>query len=533
MFTFIIKFFIVVLFCACLACLYARYNRIEAHPIGSIQQTHGSKKCRTILLLLSLSLYLFLAFVLSLSWLGGDDFFFPHPYNATLKEHLLHVAWKYCNWVSRFGEIIPGLTGISEIRWQHFLITPLFIVALPFALYRLIKRSGESICSPQGIAFYILTLSLLLIQPDGGSCWRNFRCYTASTNYLWPILGICYFLSFYRADQVFDPKRWRWTVPAMFALGLYAGWSIDCVTCILVPCCVGICVVKFIKKKCLLPQFAGCLGSICGAFMLFGSPAHSRRALAASESLSINVADMPFGEAFDLACSITSENVHILSAGAIQAYFGDFPVILRALFIPELMAEFLTCCGLALIVCAILAVFSLLTSPRTERKRILLIVASGLTLAFMSASAYIMSGIPGRMSFLPPIFTIIACSGFLVLRLPWKACLPLALSLLIYLLHITIPAAAEAYSYLPARAAHYQRIHQKIQAGERTLELPYPFETTPKDRLNLIKPSLFCDTFKGYPNTMACAYYDVDNIRTLPRSESSPKQGDGAPTNQE
>ncbi len=516
MLAFLIKFLLIVLVCALLAYFYARYNRVATIPAAPIQQKESNKKARIILLILCIASYTSLAFILSLSWIGGDDFFYPHPYAIPFKAHLDHALWKYCRWVSRFGEIIPGLTGVGEIRWQQFLITPIFIVLLPFALFRLIRRSGDSIASIQGIAFYILTLSLLLIQPDGNSCWRNFRCYTASTNYLWPLLGICYFLSFYRPDQQFPHKKWRWSVPALFLLGVYVGWSIECISCILAPCCIAVCILKFIKKRCLLPQFAGCLGIIIGTFMLFGSPAHSRRAAIASMNLPINVADMPFAEAFDLACSISSQNLHILRSGAIQAYFGDFPIILRPLFFPELMSEFLACCAVSLITCAILIIITRLAAPHNPHKHTYSIAAVGIFLSFLSASAYLMSGIPGRVSFLPATFILIATAGFLAFRAPWKATLPLALSLLVYLLHITIPAATEAYSYLPARAAYHHSIHQKIAAGERTLELPYPFLTQPKDRLNLIKPGIFGTSFVGYPNGIACSYYRIKNIRTLP-----------------
>ncbi|MBR1978060.1 MAG: hypothetical protein IJ985_00980 [Akkermansia sp.] len=531
MFIYLGKFLLAILFCSFLAFLYARYNKVTTLPsLTTNAHTNGQKKYRYVLVVLGVSLYLFLAFILSLSWIGGDDFFYPHPYNDSLINRLCHVAYKYCNWVSRFGEIIPGLTGIAESRWQQFLTTPIFVALIPFALFRLVKPSEVSIYSIQGVAFYILTVSLILIQPESYGCWRNFKCYTASTNYLWPLLGISYFLSFYRPDQQFNPKNFTKTVPGMFILGLYAGWSIECISCILAPCFAAICIYKYAKRRCYLPQFAGFLGVIMGTFMLFGSPAHSRRAQSASEALSLNIADMPFSDACDLACSITSQNVHTLSGGAIQAYFGDFPIILRPLFFPELMAEYLPCCMYSLTACAIL-IICLIFSKQNNKKQLLTLAGIGIFLSFLSATAYIMSGIPVRASFLPAVFIMIATAGFLILRSPHKAGMALALIMGGYLLHITIPAAYEAYTYLPARNAYHHLIHQKIAAGERTLELPYPLPTEPKDRLNLIKTGIFKENFDDYPNGMAREYYKVDNIRTLPRPKMNKSNVPSTSTN--
>lgn len=533
MFIYLGKLLLAILFCSFLAFLYARYNKVASIPaLSSNAHAIGNKKYGYILVALGISLYLFLAFILSLSWIGGDDFFYPHPYNDTLKTRLCHVAYKYCNWVSRFGEIIPGLTGIAESRWQQFLTTPLFVALIPFAVFRLIKPKEISICSIHGVAFYILTVSLLLIQPDSYGCWRNFKCYTASTNYLWPLLGISYFLSLYRPDQQFSPKNFVKTVPAMFLLGLYAGWSIECISCILAPCFAAICIYKIAKRRCFLPQFAGFIGVIMGTFMLFGSPAHARRAQSASEALSLNIADMPFSDAYDLACSITPQNVHTLSGGAIQAYFGDFPLILRPLFFPELMAEYLPCCMYSLIACGILIIYLFFTK-QSNKKQLLMLAGSGIFLSFLSATAYIMSGIPVRASFLPAVFIMIATAGFLILRSPHKVGMALAIITGAYLLHITIPAAYEAYTYLPARKAYHQLIHQKIAAGERTLELPYPLSTEPTDRLNLIKTGIFKESFDAYPNGMARAYYQVDNIRTLPRPKINTNSTSATPAHTE
>ena len=195
MILFIVKFFILVLAAITLAVLYAKYAYTPVTDIPGIQIQREKGRMKWVIVLVSTSLlfYAFLSFLLSLSWLGGDDFFFPH--NVPFSEHISHAIGKYCNGVSRFGESIVCLTGVSENRWQHFVLTPIFIILLPYTLFRLVKREQDTIFSAKGLIFYVLIISLLISQVPGFD-WRNFRCYAAATNYLWPLVTIALFLSY-------------------------------------------------------------------------------------------------------------------------------------------------------------------------------------------------------------------------------------------------------------------------------------------------------------------------------------------------
>ncbi len=522
MILFVVKFFIFVLVLIFLTMMYAKYAYT---PISTIsgrpeQRVKGEMKWGFILILTSLACYAFLSFLLSLSWLGGDDFFFPH--DQPFIENIKHASWKYCNWVSRFGETIVAFTGISENRWQHFIFTPLFVVLIPFALFRLIKENNTHIFNLKGFLFYLFILGILLIQPDSNS-WRNFRCYAASVNYLWPLLGITFFLSFYRSDQLFSSKKLFISVPSLFILGVYSGWSMECVSCFMIPILATICTIRAINKKCYLPQFAGLLGALLGGYMLFASPALARRAISASVSCPIQVSDLSFSEAFELACSITPENMQKLSGGAINAYIGDFPFILRALFVPELLSVYLPCCAIALSACVILFIMSQLHGT-TNKKHIYIIACTGSALSFLCAMSYLMSCIPYTMSFLPATFIMLATAGFLFLRTRIRYSIIVVLPIVGYALYYLIPPTYEAYLFKPEREAQFQLIHHKIQQGEKNIDLPYPLSREPVDRLGLIKSGIFAESYNQYPNSMARTYYKIDNIRTLPKDDKNKKQ---------
>lgn len=519
MILFVVKFFIFILLLIILTILYAKYAYTPAGtiPLPSERCVKGDVKWGFILIVTSLACYAFLSFLLSLSWLGGDDFFFPH--NQPFIEHVKHAAWKYCNWVSRFGETVAAFSGVSENRWQHFIFTPLFIVLIPFALFRLIKENNTNIFNFKGFLFYLFILGILLIQPDSNG-WRNFRCYAASVNYLWPLLGISFFLSFYRSNQYFNSKKFFISIPSLWILGVYSGWSMECISCFMIPILTTVCTIKTIKKKCYLPQFAGLLGSWLGAYMLFASPALSRRAISASASCPIHVSDMSFSEAFKLACSITPDNMHQLAGGSINAYVGDFPFILRALFVPELISVYLPCCAVALIACLLFLIITQLQGGN-NKKRIFIIACIGSALSFLCAMSYLMSCIPYAMSFLPATFIMLATAGFLFLRTRARYSMIVVLPIVGYALYYLIPPTCEAYTFKPERDAQFQLIHHKIQQGEKNIDLPYPLSREPIDRLGLIKSGIFANSYDQYPNSMARAYFKIDNIRTLPKDDKN------------
>ncbi len=517
---FIIVFFIAIL-CTWLYVKYG-YTPIPAQLNREQENPKQSTKWGIILIATSLLIYSFLAFLLSLSWLGGDDFLFPH--NVSLAKHIGHAIGKYCNGVSRLGETIVRLTGVSENRWQQFLLTPIFICLLPFSIFRLVKHKNHTIFSAKGTLFYIFIISILLIQLPGND-WRNFRCYAASTNYLWPLVIFALFLSYYRPDQKFSPQKVFLTTTALFLMGVYVGWSVECISCLIIPALLITCIIKTIRRQCYIPQFAGFVGTLFGVFFIFASPALSKRSAWASNDSPFNIAGMSFSEAFDFACSITPQNMYQLAGAAIPVYIGDFPLILRPLFFPELLSTYLPFCAIPLLVCLILLVLACV-SISGEKKRLFTITLSGIGMSFLCASTYLVACIPFNMSFLPALFFIVSVAGFLFLRTPTKLSACVSLPAFACLLCFLIPPMLEAYELKPARDAQLRLIHEQINAGKKEIILPYPLPFKPKDRLFIIRNGIFSESSTDYPNHLARSYFKIDSIRTLPPKQKEKPQGD-------
>lgn len=514
MIVYLCKFIIAIFIAILCTWLYTKYSypTIPAQQNREPKNPKRSIKWGIILIATCLSIYSLLAFLLSLSWLGGDDLFFPH--NVSLAKHIEHAIGKYCNGVSRLGETIVCLTGVSENRWQQFLLTPIFICLLPFSIFRLVKHQNHTIFSAKGTLFYLFIISILLIQLPGND-WRNFRCYAASANYLWPLVIIALFLSYYRSDQQFSTQKLFFSTTAMFLMGIYVGWSVECISCLILPALLITCIVKTIRRRCYIPQFAGFVGALFGVFFIFSSPALSKRVAWASDDSPFNIADMSFREAFDFACSITPQNIDQLAGAAIPAYIGDFPLILRPLFFPELLSTYLPFCAIPLVTCLILLVPACV-SASGDKKRVFTIALSGIGISFLCASTYLVACIPYSMSFLPASFFIIAVAGFLFLRTSTKINACTSIPAFACLLCFLIPPTLEAYELQPARDAQLRLIHEQIDSGKKDILLPYPLPFKPKDRLCIIRNGIFSESTTDYPNHLACTYFKIDSIRTLP-----------------
>lgn len=510
---YLILMLLMILVSIILIVLHRKYLRRTAPAIlPDSTNTPVNKKWMIAVCCLSAIIYTGLAFLLSMSWLQGDDFLFPplsehFPINAKIG----YACHRYSQLVSRFGEIVIVLLGVSENRWQQFLITPACIVAIPYTLHRLLSLSKESIFNSKGFFYIILCTSLMLFCGIfGGGEWRNFRCAAAGANYLWPLAFLGYFLSFYRLDY----QKRNSTVMAivLFILGVYCGWSIECITILLVPGLIIWAIYLYLKKISITNQcFAGILGAMWGFFMLFASPALSKRALRAKESIGIDPSSFSFEEAFNFVTNLNPEKMQALEGGCIRAAIGDFPLPLRAFFLPELMKYYLPYCAATLVISSILIFLTIFTK---KRRYILSTTLWGLTISFLSICSYLAGGIPFDMSFLPPAFILIATTCYIYLNSTIHSYIKivLSLSLSITLLTYLIPAGTEAWQYVPARDAHMKRIHDKIEAGEMNLILPAPYKKAPIDKLGLLNKGAPAPYNTEYPNGAASAYFNVKSI---------------------
>lgn len=464
-----------------------------------------------------LAIYVSLACLLSCVWLKGDDYIFLPCSTSAPAERFFFIFGRYINWVSRSGEIVASVIGLSENRWQAYLLIPAMVTALPFALHRLVAPAGQSIFSARGVLFLWFCVGLALVSVSAD--WRNYWCFAASQNYLLPMTAIFFFLSLYRPDRMAERRKrsgrhGKAACAGMFLLGLYCGWALECISVFMLP---GLLFWCWRRKAQGLPVsapcWAGLLGAAWGAFMLFASPALGRRAEAEAAACTPGASGMGFSQMLDFCLNLTPENLRLLQGRTVNLFLGEIPLPLHVFFLPELMRLYLPCCAYALAACALLGA-CLAFGRGKGAGRALLAAAGGVLLSFLCACSYLYSCVPRGMSYLPPAFIMLASASFLFLRCGRPRILRplLAAAAAGYaLLHI-LPAGMEAWEYRPARALRMQELHAQLDRGEKRITLHHHWAQPPVDSLGLISRMDLTAKAEDYPNFIAAKAYGAESI---------------------
>lgn len=485
-------------------------------PMLHPAEPKGERKWVWIISVTCLVLYVGIAHVISLAWLKGDDYIFIAVNDMGLKERLTFILGRYINWVSRTGDITCSVLGIAENRWQQVLITPLFIIAAPFVLHRLVKQEGDSIWSLKGWLTIILTVPVMLLSTrlEGNCPWRVFWCYAASVNYLWASVIIGYFLTFYRRSSCTvraGGSKCGLACAAMFALGMYSGWSLECVSVLLVPGLLVWYGVKIRQKQHITaPQFAGILGCLSGAFMLFGSPALGRRGASELADRVFDPGQMSFAESFSFVTNHSAENMALLKGGTVQYMLDGLPVILRPFYAPELLHSLWNCSMAVGCVILLLLVYATVSKQYKALRGGLL----GVLLSVLCACSYLYSCIPTEMSFWPASFILIGTAVYLFVHLRVAQLLRWAIGLaaLGTAVYVITPAVLEAQRYEQYEQARLSYIHSQAAAGVKELTLAPPYPTAPQDKLGLIRCMDLESDAKTYPNFIAKDHYKLEAI---------------------
>jgi len=471
-----------------------------------------------------LAIYVSLACLLSCAWLKGDDYIFLPCSSSSPADRFFFIFGRYINWVSRSGEIVASLIGISENRWQLYLLVPAMVTALPFALHRLVAPAGQSIFSARGFAFIWFCVGLALVSVSGD--WRNYWCFAASQNYLLPMTAIFFFLSLYRPDRMAQGRKrsgrlGKAACAGTFLLGLYCGWALECISAFMLP---GLLFWYWRRmregKPFTAPCRAGLLGAAWGAFMLFASPALGRRAEGEALFCAPEISGMDFSQLLDFCMNLTPENLHMLQGRTVRLFLGEIPLPLHVFFLPELMRLYLPCCAYALAACALLGA-GMLIGKREGAGRTLLAAGGGILLSFLCACSYLYSCVPGGMSYLPPAFIMLTTACYLFLRCGKPRLMrPLlaAAAAGCALWHI-VPAGLEAWAYRPARELRMQELHAQLDRGEKRITLHHHWAKPPVDSLGLISRMDLTGHAKDYPNSIAAGAYGVESIALEPETD--------------
>ena len=495
------------------------------HSTPSLEQNRPfprQRKWMMVVFIECLILYLLFSFTISTAWMKGDDYIFLECANGSLWERLLIIFGRYTNCNGRIGDIIATLLAISENRWQHILLTPLFILALPFTAFRLLSPSHKSIFSAKGSTFILFFIFLLTISVSL-TPWRNFWCYAAAVNYIWPLPVICLFLSFFTPERCnsYASKR---VIILVFLLGLYSAWSLECITLFLLPGIILWAAYTIKKTKFLSPQcFSGTLGVIWGSFFLLSTPALQRRALREQAFRAFNPDEYDWNQMVDFVLNKSPENLTLLQGNTVPYLFDGIPLPLHVFFLPELMERFLPCCAAGLIVFGILTIHMVIQHSQQWKKHLLL-SSSGIIFSMTCASAYLASCIPNDMSFLPPSFIVMLSCSYLFLQSSENKSnvvkMVITIGIIITACTRIIPSVIEAAQYKKYESLRLAEIHRQIDSGEKHIILPPQFDISPKDKLGLITSMDIHDQPTQYPNIIAARCYKVNSITQQKRSES-------------
>lgn len=457
-------------------------------------------------------MYVLMSMLLYSSWVKGDDWAFINmSEDVSLYSRYRTALHRYLTWVSRGGEFYGTLIGLSFNRWQNWFFVPLVSVFAPFAFFAMVKRPGDTIYSRTGVLFYISIFFLCLLGVNL-PVWRNYWCYAAAVNYLFPTVLTVWFLSYYRTDRgaIYSKKT---QCLALFVLGLLSGWGTECMTVTVLPL-LSVWVFYNLLRKNRLPlsSYWGYVGFLAGAFLLFASPALSMRNKQVTESLQGFVSSMNSDHLEHFLHNLNAETIELLRGVSGIISLKDIPIFSHIYFIPYASQLFMSCCWVAMLVFTILIVIRFVS--KKESKKDLLVAMSFLLISWLCSFSYLAQCIPNTMSYLPPSFILIAGCGYLFIRTKFALFNAFLTAALLIFAGITfVPPGIEAWNYKKyEKMRHEQILSLKAQGVDHiVLERPYP--TEPKDEISLIKRADLKDNPDKYPNQDVAHYYKVSTIR--------------------
>jgi len=456
---------------------------------------HPANNRKKSFILTVLISYILVSWLLYYSWLNGDDFGWLICGNQPLNEKLHIIGGSHLHWVSRHGDTIATIIGVSLNHWQVWILTSAVIALAPFAFCRLLKKDSTSTLASPYVTLYLFIFAIML-APSSIGWWTNYTCFVASTTYIWTTVGTILFLSYYNkynwVHSLHDKSSYYKSI-WIFLLGIYSGWGTECLTVIILPILAIYCLYKHVKRLYIpLSCYIGLLGYILGAIFLFVSPAHSFRAKVAASFRGIVPENLTYDEIWNFCTDITYEKLCML--GEPHVTLQGIPYHLHIFFFPrmaELFWEESKIATISLILITILACFN----KKIDRKKIIIIALSSLILAWICASSYLSQCIPTSTSFVPPVFFIIGGCAYIFIELSRKQKIGVLTLSFCYMLWNIIPSAIEAHQYKKYELAWYKEIKTQKDNGIQDIVLE-PLSTKPHNKLHLIQ----CRHLSSDPN---------------------------------
>lgn len=490
--------------------LLVAWRRASVFSQGPQSVTTTNESRRPLIISFVIS-FTFLAALLSCSWIQNDEWVFAASGQNSILDRLKTAKWSLFCQGSRIGELSIYLTGLSVYRWQAVLFTPLSASLAPIFLYSLIKKRDKSIYSKDGMFFYWSFFFLLLLGVYL-THWRNYWCYAAAANYLYPTVLTLYWLRWFRTDFPHRESRWSRCI-FLFILGIICGWGTECMTATLLPLLTIWILYTLKNRKLPFCSYFGYVGFLWGAMLLFGFSAHETRAAAEVASCSLNVTRMSSEELQTFLETLTWDSILSLKGFSGIITLREIPLWLHYYFLPFISERFWECCMFGVIAWSLLAIFLVLGKGASRRWHLLL-SAGILGIAYLCAVSYVAQCIPNRMSFLPACFIVVVACAYMYCRLSSSrfqklfSCLCVLTGCIVF-----IPAGVQAAMY---KHKDFERINSILEQKEQGIQdiVLKPIEVQlwwPS--LGLVAPNDLKEAADAWPNPAAARYFKVKSIR--------------------
>lgn len=467
--------------------------------------------------------YLLYGYVVSLAWLRHDELrVFCVTSNQGFCEGISNAWQRYLHWVSRVGELFMYSVGLSQNRWEMWITVVPAITLTPLAMWAVIRPSrlsptpGNTIFSLRGIVFYLAVFCLCLIGADT-SDWRTQTCYAGGCNYSVFHVIFIYVLSYFRTDQE-NVRNSFWVCLSTFLLGLLAGWSTEAITVIMVPLLLAYTAFMAWKHRNILPlrTYSALAGMVCGAYMLFASPALHLRSENTSASVRSFVNSMSPEQLQNWLQNLTHSDVLKLKGSAAIISLSDLPLFDHVYFVPFASERMWECCQYGMIAFIILVVLYAVTKRQGIAKTLILSLGF-VALGWLCSYSYLASCIPTKMSYTPACYMIVIACAFLIWRLKYIVdASGVAVAILGLTSVLILPSAVEAYHYKKYRKVRFKLIEQQVAAGAQDIVIKNVVPKKPKDKMNLIRVNDITNHPKDYRNRALKDFYRVKSIRQEP-----------------
>lgn len=457
-----------------------------------------------------------LASLLRQSWFQHDEWvciLWSHlPLLTAVKQSIL----RYFSWVSRIGEIGTVVVGISPSRWQEWVLTSFFAALAPIATFLLVKKSNATLFSGKGRWFYMTAFALFLLAVYLPR-WRNYWCYAASWNYLYPTVCLIYFLSFFRSDA--KQRKGFFACLFAFSVGCVSGWGTECGFAVICPLLTCLVLYNLVAKTPWLPftSYCGYCGFLWGGAAIFCSPALYLRARMVSTTKAIDISSLSASEYYDFLHNLDWDKVFLLRGATNIISLKDIPLLDRIYFLPFTGERFWECCCVVLVFWVLLSMVFLFCCKEKRKFRIFLVSVLGIGVSALAALSYAVQCIPSHMSFLPAGFAAVVACMFLFERFSNQTAMRICGSLaLVAACIVFVPAGIQAAQYKDQDIARFETVYQAKQRGETDITLRKPSVTLWWPTLGLIAVDDIKSADKtgddSFPNSYCAKHFGIHSI---------------------